>query len=167
MTTDPRTIAAMFDDVSLGAPERAIGFVVWRIVHRYQREVDQALRQLDLTHLQFVVLTLVAWQARAGEPATQAELAKFGDIHPMQVSNVLKALEQKGAVLRTPAPSNALAKRAEITRTGVSALRQALPLVIDIQGRLFGDDGRPGGRLLETLVRIDRDGEATLDVQAP
>jgi len=167
MTTDPSMIAAMFDDVSLGAPERAIGFVMWRIVHRYQREVDQALRLLDLTHLQFVVLTLVAWQARAGGPATQAALAKFGDIHPMQVSNVLKALEQKGAVLRTPAPSNALAKCVEITPAGVIALRQALPLVIDIQGRLFGQEGRPGGRLLETLVLIDREGDAALDVQAP
>lgn len=167
MITDPRTITAMFDDVSLGAPERAIGFVMWRIVHRYQREVDQALRPLDLTHLQFVVLTLVAWQARAGAPATQAALAKFGDIHPMQLSNVLKALDQKGAVLRTPAPSNALAKCVEITSAGIVALREALPLVIEIQGRLFGDEGRPGGRLLESLVLIDGDGDTALDVQGP
>ena len=156
METEFRMIAAMFEDVSLGAPERAIGFVMWRIVHRYQREVDQALRLLDLTHLQFVMLTLVAWQARSGELATQAELAKFGDIHPMQVSNVLKALEQKGAILRTPAPSNALAKHVDITSAGISALRQALPIVIQIQARLFGDEGRPGGRLLDTLVLIDR-----------
>jgi len=140
---------------------------MWRIVHRYQREVDRALRPLDLTHLQFVVLTLVAWQARAGEKANQAALAKFGDIHPMQLSNMLKALEQKGAILRTPAPSNALAKCVEITPAGIVALRKALPIVIKIQGRLFGAEGRPGGRLLETLVLIDRDGDAALDVQLP
>ena len=120
--------------------------------------MEQALRALDLTHLQFVTLALIAWMARAGDAATQSELAKFGDIHPMQVSKVLKALEQKSMVQRTPAPCNALAKRVAITASGLAALRNALPLVIDVQARLFGEEGRPGGRLLDALVRIDRDG---------
>lgn len=164
MKPNSHTIASMFEDVSLGAPERAIGFVMWRIVHRYQREVDQALRALDLTHLQFVMLTLAAWQARLGEPATQAELARFGGIHPMQVSNVLKALEQKRLIHRIPAPANALAKCVEITVAGLSSLKQALPIVIDVQKRLFGGEGRPGGSLLTALLQIDRGDNADFDV---
>jgi len=156
MKPDSQTIAGMFEEVSLGAPERAVGFVAWRIVHRYTREVDQGLRHLDLTHLQFVMLTLAAWQAQSGGSATQAELARFGDIHPMQVSNVLKALEQKGAIHRTPAPANALAKRVEVTSEGLSSLKSALPIVIEVQSRLFGGEGRPGGSLLEALLHIDR-----------
>jgi len=166
MKPNPHTIAAMFEDVSLGAPERAVGFVMWRIVHRYQREVDQALRPLDLTHLQFVMLTLAAWQARSGEPATQAELARFGDIHPMQVSNVLTALERKGAIHRTPAPANALAKCVEITTAGLSSLKQALPIVIEVQTRLFGGEGRPGGSLLTALLQIDREDDVEPDGDA-
>src|SRR5664279_4436500 len=115
MSADASAIAQMFETISLGAPQNAIGFVMWRIVHRYQREVEQALRPMDLTHLQFVTLTLVAWMTRTGDKATQSELARFGDIHPMQVSKVLKALEQKKLVERTPAPGNALAKRVAIT----------------------------------------------------
>lgn len=167
MKPEPNTIAAMFEDISLGAPERAVGFVMWRIVHRYQREVDQHLRPLDLTHLQFVILTLVAWQSRSGEPSTQASLARFGEIHPMQVSNVLKALEHKGAVLRTPSPSNALAKHVGITSAGLSALEQALPVVTQIQGRLFGDGGKPGGNLLKALLLIDLAGKAAPDLHVP
>ena len=167
MKPDAHTITAMFEDTSLGAPERAVGFVMWRIVHRYQREVDQALRPLDLTHLQFVMLTLVAWQARSGKPATQAELARFGDIHPMQVSNVLKALEQKGAIQRTPAPANALAKHVEITAAGLSSLVQALPIVIEVQARLFGDEGKPEGVLLAALLQIDSEGTAKSDLHSP
>jgi DNA-binding MarR family transcriptional regulator len=131
---------------------------MWRVVHRYQREVDHALRALDVTHLQFITLTLVAWMARTGDTATQAELARFGAIHPMQVSNVLKAPETKKLVRRTPAPGNTLAKRVAITTGGLATLRNALPLVIAVQARLFGDEGRPGGSLLDALVRIDRDG---------
>ncbi len=158
MDPDARTIAEMFETISLGAPENAAGFVMWRVVHRYIRQVDQALRSLDLTHLQFVTLTLVAWMARTGDTATQSGLARFGAIHPMQVSAVLKALEQKHMIRRTPSPGHALAKRVAITRAGLAALRDALPLVIEIQSRLFGDAGRPGGRLLSALVEIDRDG---------
>jgi len=126
-------------------------------MHRYQREVDLALRPLDLTHLQFVTLTLAAWMARGGEAATQSELARFGDIHPMQVSNVIKALEQKLMIKRAPAPGNALAKQVSITASGMTSLRAALPAVIEVQGRLFGDAGRKGGRLLDVLVEIDAD----------
>ena len=162
MRIDGRAIAEMFETVSLGAPHNAVGFVMWRVVHRYQRMVEQALRALDLTHLQFVTLALVAWMAREGEAATQAELARFGDIHPMQVSNVLKALEQKGMVRRRPAGGHAQAKRVAITAAGLAALREALPRVIEVQAMLFGDEGRPGGSLLEALVRIDaREGAET------
>jgi len=155
MNVDPQAIAEMFETVSLGAPENAVGFVMWRIVHRYQREVEQALRDLDLTHLQFVTLTLVAWMTRRGDVTTQAELARFGDIHPMQVSNVLSALAQKSLIERAPAGSGR-AKTVAITAAGLTTLRQAIPLVIDVQARIFGEQGRPGGRLLDTLAEIDR-----------
>ena len=158
MEIDGRAVADLFETASLGAPQNAVGFVLWRVVHRYQREVDQALRPLGLTHLQFVVLALAAWTARTGETATQSELAALGDIHPMQVSNVVKALERSGFVTRTRSARNALAKRVAITAKGLEALRAALPLGIAIQARLFGKEGRPGGGLLESLVRIDRDG---------
>jgi len=158
MDADARAIMQMFETVSLGAPQNAVGFVMWRIVHRYQREVDQALQGLDLTHLQFITLTLVAWMSRTGDAAPQAEVARFGDIHPMQVSNVLKALERKGLVRRSPSPGKALAKDVAITSAGMVVLKAALPLVIAVQARLFGEEGRPGGALLDALVRIDQGG---------
>lgn len=157
MVIDARTIAEMFEKVSLGAPQNAVGFVMWRVMHRYVREVDQVLKPIDLTHLQFTMLTLVAWIARTGKTANQSELARFGDIHPMQVSNVLKALEQKRMVERTPAPGNALAKQVTITSVGIAAVRSALPLVIEVQERLFGNEGRPDGSLLKLLVQIDEE----------
>ncbi len=47
MDSDARAITQLFETVSLGAPQNAVGFVMWRVVHRYQREVEQALRALD------------------------------------------------------------------------------------------------------------------------
>lgn len=154
MRSDARAITDLFEKVSLGAPEKAVGFVMWRVMHRYIREIDRCLKPLDLTHLQFTTLALAAWMARAGEAPNQSELARFGDIHPMQVSTILKALEHKRMILRTPAADNALAKRVSITGSGLDTLRNALPLVIDVQEKLFGPEGRAGGSLLGLLVRI-------------
>lgn len=154
MSSDPRAIQELFATAALGPPESAIGFVLWRLVHRYQREADRALAPLDLTQLQFMTLIMAAWLARSGEEVTQSEIARAGDIHPMQVSQVLKTLEAKGMVSRQRSASDVRAKHVGVTAAGLEALRDALPLAIDVQQRLFGDEGRPGGSLLAALLRL-------------
>ena len=155
MQIDPEVILEMFDEVSLGAPENAVGFVMWRIVAKYQREVDRVLTTIDLTSLQFITLALVAWFGRTNEPVTQIELARSAGIHPMQVSQTLKVLETKKMVSRRRSRSDTRAKRVVVTSAGLKALRQALPKVVDVQSRIFGEAGRPGGSLLRELLRID------------
>lgn len=155
MTRGARALAELFEQASLGAPEHAVGFVLWRVVHRYQREADRALAALDLTQLQFMTLTMAAWLGRSAGAVTQSDLARFGDVHPMQVSLMLKALEGKGLVARTRSPADVRAKHVAVTPAGVAALRRALPVMIDVQRRLFGDEGRAGGSLLSALLRVD------------
>ncbi len=145
----------MFEEVSLGAPENAVGFVMWRITARYQREVDRALTLLDLTNLQFITLALVAWFGRDDVPVTQIALARSAGIHPMQVSQTLKALEAKKMVSRRTSKSDSRAKRIEVTSSGLQTLQEALPRVIEVQHHLFGKAGLPGGILLRELLRID------------
>ncbi|WP_033290752.1 MarR family winged helix-turn-helix transcriptional regulator [Amycolatopsis jejuensis] len=152
---DKDALTDLFTTASLGAPENAVGFVMWRVVHRYVREIDQALAPLDLTHLQFQTLALAGWLNRSGEAVTQSGLAASGDIHPMQVSQILKTLERKGFIVRSRSAEDVRAKQVEVTDAGGAALREALPLVIEVQHRIFGDEGLPGGALLETLLRLD------------
>ncbi len=164
MQTDARPLDHLFDAASLGGPENAVGFVLWRVVHRYVREVDRVLAPLDLTHLQFTTLILAAWLGRTDDAVTQAKMARFGDVHPMQVSLMLKALEAKALVTRLRSASDVRAKRVEVTAAGVTALRRALPLVNEVQGRLFGDAGRPGGGLLAALLRVEEEELPSKDV---
>ena len=155
MSNNARAIADLLATASLGAPENAVGFVLWRVVHRYQREIDRSLGPIDLTHLQFMTLMMAAWLGRSGEAVTQSELARFGEIHPMQVSHMLKTLESKAMVARARSQSDVRAKRVEVTTAGLTVLSRALPLVIDVQRRLFGEEGSVGGSLLTALLRID------------
>ena len=146
----------LFDEVSLGAPENAVGFLLWRVSHRYVREMDRALEPLGLTNLQFETLIQSAWLGRSGERVTQADLARFGDIQPMQVSQMLKTLEGKGLIARVSSQSDRRAKYVKVRGPGLSALRRALPLVLDVQLRFFGEEGRVGGSFLAALVQLDR-----------
>ena len=155
MRNNARAITHLFETASLGAPENAVGFVLWRVMHRYQREMDRALAVLDLTNLQFMTLALAAWLGRLGEAVTQTELARFGDIQPMQVSLMLKTLESKGLIVRSRSKSDVRAKRIEVTASGLTMLRRALPVGIDVQRRLFGEEGKVGGSLLTALLRLD------------
>ena len=155
MAIDPHILTDFYARETLGAPENAVGFVLWRVVHRFQREVDRALAPLHLTHLQFTTLAMAGWLCRSGEPVTQADLSRHAEIHAMQVSLMLKALEAKGMVLRSRSASDTRAKRIEITGAGLDALRAAMPIVIIIQRRMFGPDGAPHGALLTALGDIE------------
>ena len=73
----------------------------------------------------------------------------------MQVSHMLKALAAKGLVSRPRSRVDVRAKRVRVTAAGVAALRRALPVVIDVQRRLFGPAGEAGGELLTALLGVD------------
>jgi DNA-binding MarR family transcriptional regulator len=155
VSNDADAIAELFATASLGGPEKAVGFVLWRVLHRYIREADRALAEFNLTHLQFQTLAMAAWLGRSGGPVTQAELARAGDVAPMQVSHMLKALESKGWVRRVRSTADIRAKNVEITAGGLAVLRRALPVMIAVQRDVFGDDGAPGGSLLNALSRLE------------
>lgn len=155
MTVDRSDLENMFETASLGSPRNAVGFVLWRVVHRYERELEAALRPLDLTHLQFTLLALTAWAQKRGGLPTQAELARAGAIHVMQVSHVLKALERKALIARSVAQANVTAKNVAVTAAGLERLRAAFPIAMNVQRRLFGEAGMPGGILLTMLADVE------------
>jgi len=166
MSRDAHALRELFEVASLGAPENAVGFVLWRVLHRYVRQMDLALAPLELTHLQFETLIQAAWLGRSSEQVTQAELARFGDIHPMQISHMLKTLEDKGLVTRVSSRSDKRVKCVKITASGLGALRRGLPVVIDVQRRFFGEEGRVGGSFLTALSRLDRESGAAAESAA-
>jgi DNA-binding MarR family transcriptional regulator len=155
VSNDASAIADLFATATLGSPERAVGFVLWRVLHHYVREADRVLADFDLTHLQFQTLALAAWLGRSGEPVTQVDLARAGDIGTMQVSQMMKALESKGWVKRVRSPSDFRAKNVVLSQEGIAVLHRAFPLMIQLQRNLFGEDGAPGGRLLDALHRAE------------
>ena len=45
-------------------------------------------------------------------------------------------------------------KRVELTSAGLKSLRKAMPIAIEVQRKLFGESGQPGGALLRTVRQV-------------
>lgn len=140
MKDESGAIRGMFETVSLGSPDNAVGFVLWRVVHRYQRAIDRALLPLDLTHLQFTTLAMAAWLTKDGTPTTQSAIAQAAEIQPMQVSHMVKTLEGKGLIVRTRDASDGRALSVTLSHAGVEKLREAMPAAVQVQQAMFGSD---------------------------
>jgi DNA-binding MarR family transcriptional regulator len=101
-----------------------------------------------------MLLALVAWFGRSGQAVRQIDLARSGGIQPMQVSQTIRVLESKKLLSRTRSSTDTRAKRVEVTSAGLKSLPDAMPIAIEIQRKLFGERGQPGGALLRTLRQV-------------
>jgi DNA-binding MarR family transcriptional regulator len=118
-------------------PEDSAGYLLWQVTHLWQRQVEATLAELDITHLQFVLLAGIGWLTGQGELLTQVQLASFYKIDVMQVSQVVRKLEVKQLVNRSAHPTDTRAKILNLTKTGIKTLNAALTLVEQLDAEFF------------------------------
>jgi len=118
-------------------PEESLGWRLWHVLHAYQRTLEQSLIDLDLTHLQYMLLALSGYLTQKGEVPSQARLAAAAGLDKMMVSKVVRLLEDKGYVARSPHPDDPRANRVDVTATGVEVLLKALPLARTLHDGFF------------------------------
>jgi DNA-binding MarR family transcriptional regulator len=122
---------------SEGAP-LSLGFLLWHATLRWQRSIAAALRPLDLTHVQFVLLAVLWWfvTVRKEQPSQRA-LAEQAGTDPMMTSQVVRALERKGLVVREPDPDDSRARRLGLTAGGRRLARKAIDVVEAADAEFF------------------------------
>lgn len=118
-------------------PEDSAGYLLWQVTHQWQRQVEKALAEIDITHLQFVLLAGIGWLTRGNDLVTQVQLAEFCQIDVMQISQVVRKLETKGLIKRSTHPGDPRAKVLILTSVGEAALSQALPRVEQLDAQFF------------------------------
>ena len=126
-------------------PGDSPGFLLWRVTRRWQRELTAALKPLDLTHVQFVLLASTWWL----DQPTQRELADQAGTDPMMTSQVVRTLEKRGLVERRPDPDDARARRLSVTRRGRTLAQRAIKVVEEADRAFFAP--ADAGQLTETL----------------
>lgn len=123
--------------MSDGAP-LSLGFLLWHATLRWQRSIAAALKPLDLTHVQFVLLAVLWWYVTVKrEQPSQRQLAEQAGTDPMMTSQVLRALERKNLLTREPDPNDSRARRLELTTTGRRLARRAIDVVEAVDDEFF------------------------------
>jgi DNA-binding MarR family transcriptional regulator len=111
-------------DTSFPDASESPGLALWRVTNAWQRRIRAALAPHDLTHVQFVLLASLTWMDRS-EPVTQRDLAAFAGTDVMMTSQVIRTLEAKGYVTRSPHPTDGRAVILAPTPAGIALANRA------------------------------------------
>jgi DNA-binding MarR family transcriptional regulator len=110
-------------------PENSPGFLLWHVTLRWQRDIAAVLAPLDLTHVQFVLLTTTWWLNSQGQDPNQLSVATHAGTDVKMTSQVLRKLEDKALIRRETDTADTRAKRLRVTDRGGRLAEQAVAAV--------------------------------------
>jgi DNA-binding MarR family transcriptional regulator len=131
-----------FDDA-----DESAGLLLWQVTNRWQAAQRAVLKPFGLTHVQFVLLASLAWLSNdepTAPPVSQRVLADHAATDPMMTSQVVRALEGKGWLVREPHPGDGRAFALRITEDGVALVQQAVAVVEQCDDDFFAALGTRG-----------------------
>jgi DNA-binding MarR family transcriptional regulator len=136
-------------------PEHSLGYLLWQVSRRWRRTLIEALAPIDLSDTQFSMLAGIRTLTNSpGAAHNQAALAEHLSIDVMTVSQIVRRLEARGLVERTPNTNDTRAKVLSLTREGKRLLDDAFERYDGAQRAFFAESG--GERLWRDLTRLNR-----------
>jgi MarR family transcriptional regulator, organic hydroperoxide resistance regulator len=135
-------------------PENSPGFLLWQVTNQWQRRLRATLDPLGLTHVQFVLLAGLAWLEHKEGSVSQARLAQFCKTDTMMTSQVVRALEKAGLVVRGASTKDGRAKVLAVTDAGAERLNRAMPAVLAADAGFFAALGEGQPDLVQALRRL-------------
>jgi DNA-binding MarR family transcriptional regulator len=126
--------------VSTSAEQPAAGapltlYLVKRLELAVRALLDDALRPLGLTTLQYTALTVL----EASGALSSAQLARRSFLRPQTMHEMVLALEKRGLIERTPKPDNKRVLLASLTVAGRALLAGCAPAVGEVEQELLAD----------------------------
>jgi DNA-binding MarR family transcriptional regulator len=118
---------------------RSLGYDLWHASLAWQSAIARALEPHGLTHVQFFMLGTLLWFGKTGHSPKQRELAHASGLDPMMTSQVARALEQRGLVVRRDDPDDSRAFRLALTPAGKRAAAAAATAVRAAEARVFAE----------------------------
>lgn len=138
-------------------PGESPGFLLWRVTLRWQRVITDALRPLNLTHVQFVLLASAWWLSQHGQAPSQLAVAAHAGTDVKMTSEVLRKLEAKGLIVRAVDAADTRARRLRVTKRGGELAVRAVAAVEGVDAAFFQATPDPAALLamLRPLTRRD------------
>ncbi len=144
------------------APGRSTspGYQVWRVSLLWQRHMLQALSEFALTHVQYAVLSTCEAATRESGVVTQSQLAKAASLDEMMTSQVVRALERRGLLVRHTPGADHRSRELRLTPAGRQLVTAACQAVEQADVAVFeplGSDVLALSSLLQTLTEYHKD----------
>ncbi|MFE7723896.1 MarR family winged helix-turn-helix transcriptional regulator [Nocardia rhizosphaerihabitans] len=124
-------------------------YLIKRLELAVRALMDDALRPLGLTTLQYTALTVL--ERRSG--LSSAQLARRSFLRAQTMNVMVKTLEERGLIQRHPDPANRRVLVAALTERGREVLSEAEPLVAVIESRLMDGMSERRGEEFRSLLR--------------
>jgi MarR family transcriptional regulator, organic hydroperoxide resistance regulator len=143
--------------------QESLGYRLKLALHAWARHLDAALRPLGLTHLQFYALAAIEVSCERGETPSQVRIAAFLEVDAMMTSKILRLLEERGYLKRSPHPNDPRANALCLTPAGKRLLQAASPVARAAHAAFFDCRLDAGGKkmLAALLERLLAPGTAT------
>lgn len=134
--------------------DQSPGFLLWRVHAVWRRQIEAALAEHDLTHIQFVLLAGLAYLTKDGAAVTQNDVAALTHCDVTMTSQVLRGLEKKGLITRTTRATDERAKYPAVTPQGLKTLKGAMKDVEAVDENFFSTLGSSKQNFIENLQRL-------------
>lgn len=140
----------------IGQPEQQLGYLLTQASFLRQRLTNAALRELDITYIQFIVLAAVMNFGGDGSVVTQQDISARRRLDKAMVSNVVKTLTSKGLLLRERHPDDKRAFALALTDAGAEKTLRGRQIVRRVDEDFFaGTDQKEVFELFTKLLGND------------
>ena len=120
--------------------KESTGLLFWQTSVLWQRKIREVLQVLDLTHTQFVILSVIEELSDNAQEITQKMISDFSMIDVMTISSTIRLLEKKNYVYRTESKMDTRAYSISNTGEGREKLKEAIKKVELVDDTFFFDE---------------------------
>jgi DNA-binding MarR family transcriptional regulator len=117
-------------------PERAgTLYLVHALTHASRSRLDDALRHLDLSPLQYTILSVLA----QNRDMSSSRLSRRFYVTPQAMGEIILLLERKGLIERREDPANRKALLLSLTKLGRAVYAEGAAIVEKLEHAIFAD----------------------------
>ena len=132
--------------------EEQLGYLLTQVSFLKQRIINAALKELDITYIQFIILAGTLEIRDHHELVTQQTISTKRRLDKAMVSNVVKTLLNKGLMIRQPHPIDKRAYTLSLTESGTEKAIKGKQIAIKIDKAFFAEINKQN--LLESLTLL-------------
>lgn len=117
--------------------KESTGLLFWQTSVLWQRKIKEVLQALNLTHTQFVILSVIEELSDNAQEITQKMISDFSMIDVMTISSTIRLLEKKNYVYRVESKIDTRAYSIFNTKEGREKLKEAIKKVEWVDDTFF------------------------------